>query len=232
MEGRVVFRRLDDTAAGEEDDTCALPSLLRGGPLPGPEAGLAFTLEDLRDGTAGGGFDHLVQIHGLPAGEAGERLPHRGLATAGHTDQDEIGHLPPELNQNPLILTGGNGPVEEPLLCRHRLGHQHGQSVRAGDAPRLRLQQQGRAPGIVDDVQHPLTDGKYGQVHGRLAVAGVHAHRSGVHQDLRVSVAREVVIVVRTETGYHHDLGRAPLPGGGLGRQRRPAAAQNHDFFP
>ena len=41
MEGRVVFRRLDDTAAGEEDDACALPSLLRGGPLPGPEAGLA-----------------------------------------------------------------------------------------------------------------------------------------------------------------------------------------------
>ena len=56
MEGRVVFRRLDDTAAGEEDDAGALPGLRRRGGLPDPEAGLPLPLEDLRDGAAGGGI--------------------------------------------------------------------------------------------------------------------------------------------------------------------------------
>ena len=231
-QGMGVAGGLDDAPAAAQH-LAVFPAEFGGqGRLPGSETRLPFLFKDLGDGFSGPLFQLGIQVdQGLI--QPGRKQPAQGtFAAGGHPDQADVAQFQFEFFVDLADLLPGQRPVQEMLGCQHRLGHQHGQSVRAGDAPRLRLQQQGRAPGIVDDVQHPLTDGKYGQVHGRLAVAGVHAHRSGVHQDLRVSVAREVVIVVRTETGYHHDLRRSPLPGGGLGRQRRPAAAQNHDFFP
>ena len=68
-------------------------------------------------------------------------------------------------------LSGMGLPVKS-SSARVRLGHQHGQPVGAGDAPRRPLEQQGRAAGVVDHVQHPLQGGEGRQVHRAAPLPG------------------------------------------------------------
>ena len=74
--------------------------------------------------------------------------------------------------------------------------------------------------------------GELAEIDKRLPVLGVHAHRSGIDNDLGVGVAAQVVVVVLPGAGDDHDL-----PGSQLGQYRAhreggPAAAQHQSLLP
>ena len=111
------------------------------------------------------------------------------------------------------------------------LGHQHGKAAGVGDPQLLRLEDQGRPGGVIDDVQHPLAVGELPEVHRCGPVAGVHAHRGGVGDDPGVGVAVQVIVVVGAAAGDDGDAG-PQLFQGGLYRDGSAAAAQHQGLFP
>ena len=93
MEGRVVSAVLMIPPPVREDDACALPSLLRGGPLRArkPDSPSRWKIS---------GMEQPAVVSIIWSRSTASRpvrresaSPHRGLATAGHADQDEVGHL-------------------------------------------------------------------------------------------------------------------------------------------
>ncbi len=161
----------------------------------------------------------------------GQHAPHRGLAAARHADEhdvagafgDGIGDglcpvLP--LREQPPQLAGALG-----------LRRQHQQPVAAGNAQRLRLQQQAGALGVVNHVKHQLAVGKHFQRKRRLLHLRVHAHRGGVDHHGGVPVQVQVVIGVGPCAG--NGDGVQPLsPKHGDRRFAGAAAAQHQGLLP
>ena len=58
-------------------------------------------------------------------------------------------------------------------------------------------------------IQHPGQPGKRRQGHRGNAAIGVHAHRRSIDNDLPIPVAGQVLIVVLSMAGNHHDFRRA-----------------------
>src|SRR6266545_4065890 len=73
----------DDVAALEREQTDDLV-------LERPEVRLAFFREDLGDGAAFRGGDHLVRLHETSAEPAGEEAPDRGLSRSHEPDEDDV----------------------------------------------------------------------------------------------------------------------------------------------
>ena len=85
--------------------------------------------------------------------------------------------------------------------------------------------------GVVDQVKDPFAAGELVQIHRRYAGVGVHPHRGGIDDILRVPVAVQVAVVVRAAAG---DGDHIPSP---QVRQHRPhceggsAGAQNQHLL-
>ena len=85
--------------------------------------------------------------------------------------------------------------------------------------------------GVVNQVEDARERRECRQVHRGGPVAGVHPHGRGVHQDIRVGVAGEVVVAVLAVAGDHDDFARAFPADFRLYAQGRAAAPQNHDLL-
>ena len=195
------------------------------------KARFALVGKDYGNGHAGGFFQLLVRFEKGTAQLFREKPADRGLAAAGHTDQDNILHLPRKLPGNTRDLPVGEGVSEKDLRAALGLRHQHRQAARAGDAAFFRLQQKRGAGGIVYHIQHGLQLRKDAEIDEAGAVFRVHAHRRRVDQELCIPVPFKVRIVILTAAGDGDDLRpalsqhRADRDGRAAGRRRstRPA---------
>ena len=80
----------DRAAAGRHHLAAAGQHILQRCVLPGPEPGLALTVEDHAHGGAGAALDLAVQIHELHIEVAGQAAADRGFSRAHRTHQDEV----------------------------------------------------------------------------------------------------------------------------------------------
>ena len=102
-------------------------------------------------------FESQLEITG--AGTLGQELTNPGFSTAGHPDEHPVFHLGPHLGHNGVLDALRDCLTGELLRGLGRLGHQHGEAVGAGNAPRLRLQQESGPGGVVNEVKHCLQPG-------------------------------------------------------------------------
>ena len=124
-----------------------------------------------------------------------------------------------------------HGDAGKELGAALGLRRQHIKTACVGNAQRLRLQQQCRAGGVVDHIHHAAAVGEQAQIHGLLAVVGIHAHRRGVDDNVRVAVPVKVFVVIPAAAGDDRDFGRAQLFQHGAGSGGGAAAAQHQRFF-
>ena len=227
----VVFQPGDAAAAGGENDAGALALLRQDLRFQGPEAIFPRLGEDLRNGHARFFGNEGVGLHHLPAQVPAQGGGHGGLAAAGHTDEDDVPQMAVDGALHPFQNAVVDDGAGELLAGTLGLGHQHGKAAGVGDPQFLRLKDQGRPGGVIDDVQHPLAVGKLPEVHRCGPVAGVHAHRGGVGDDPGVGVAVQVIVVVGAAAGDDGDAG-PQLFQGGLYRDGSAAAAQHQGLFP
>ena len=231
MQQGIIVLPGDAAAAGCEKDAGALAQLCQHPGLQRAEAGLALLGKDLRDGHPGLLRNDLIRVQNGAAQPFAQCRGHRALAAAGHTDENDIFQPLPQQRHGAVDLAFRNGPAGKKLPAAFGLRRQHGQAAAAWDAKRLRLQHKTGAGGVVDDVQNALAGRKRLQLHRRRRAGRIHSHRRGVHQQLCVPVAVQVLIVVRAAAGDHSDAGCAQLPQYGAHRHRSAAAAQYQGLF-
>ena len=231
-QGDGVFFAQGRAAAGG-DDLTGLPAEA-GNDLAfeGAEGRLALCAENFRDRHAGGALDLRVAIDEGAVERFCQRPAQRGLAAAGHADEDDVEPFHAQRGVDVRGALGVHALCEELLRRQHRLHHQHPQSARGGQAALLGGKHQGRAVRVVDNVDDAFEGGQAGDVRGRRAVARVHAHRGGVDKYFRVRVvAVEGLVVHRALAGDGDDLARAERFAGGAGGERSAAAAEDDGLF-
>ena len=121
--------------------------------------------------------------------------------------------------------------IGEHLTAALGLRHEHVQPARARDAEAFRLQQQRRARGVIDDIEHARALRKLPQVDGGFARVRIHTDRRGVDDHARVGVAVEIVVVIRPVAGDDRHV-RAELLEHGLNGRGRAAVAKHERLLP
>ena len=119
----------------------------------------------------------------------------------------------------------------EHLTAALGLRHEHVQPARARDAEAFRLQQQRRARGVIDNIEHARALRELPQVDGGFARVRVHTDRRGVHDHVRVGMAVEVLIIIRPVAGDDRHV-RTELLEHGLNGRGRAAVAEHERLLP
>ena len=101
-----------------------------------------------------------------------------------------------------------------------------------GNAQLLRLEQKSRPGRVIHHVHHTGAVRKLSQVHRRLPVAGIHTHRGGVHDELRVGLTVQIAVMVLAAAGDDQHLPGFPLPQHPAGHHRGAAASQDQGLLP
>ena len=146
-------------------------------------------------------------------------------------DEDDVFHLLPQQAVDAQDLRVVDHRIGEHLAAALGLRHEHVQSARARDAEAFRLQQQRRARGVIDDIEHARALRKLPQVDGGFARVRIHTDRRGVDDHARVGVAVEIVVVIRPVAGDDRHA-RAELLEHGLNGRGRAAVAEHERLLP
>lgn len=209
----------------------ALAELGECGRLPRAEGVLSTGGKNVRDGHARRLDDLRVAVEHRAVQPLGKQRRDGALAAAGHADEDDVFHLLPQQAVDAQDLRVVDHRIGEHLAAALGLRHEHVQSARARDAEALCLQQQRRARGVIDDIEHARALRKLPQVDGGFARVRVHTDRRGVDDHARVGVAVEIVVVIRPMAGDDRHA-RAELLEHGLNGRGCAAVAEHERLLP
>ena len=207
----VVFLSRHAAAARGNDRAGALAEFGNGLALELSEFRLAVLFDELGAGRAVFLFDLGVAVKRDAVKLLSKARGNGALAAAGHADEHDVLHLKAQLFPDALGLAVGDVAVFKDLRRALGLRDKHIEPTHIRNAELFRLQDKRRARGIVDDIEYALELREERQVDGRHAAVRVHADGRGVHDDLGVRVAVQIVVVVLPFAGNDGHAARAHL---------------------
>ena len=183
-----IFRTSDHTAAGGDDQTALFGHIPEYGGFHLPECLFSVLRENILNGFSGIFGNQIVAVNEFPAQCRSQSGAGGAFAAAGHANQGNVhavlGHLFPNGLNDAVVQLHPLKNLGTPL----GLGHQHPQTVYGHGAFFFCLPEKFRFVRVVDQIKGGLQLGEGLQRGDGSAVVGVHAHGSGIDEDLRVIV--------------------------------------------
>ena len=231
MQKIVVFLSRHAAAARGDDRSRALAERGNGLALELSEFRLAVLFDELGTAHTVFLFDLGVAVKRDAVKLLSKARGNGALAAAGHADEHDVLHLKAQLFPDALGLAVGDVAVLKDLRRALGLRDEHVEPAHIRNAELFRLQDKRCTRGVVDDIEHTLELREERQVDGRHAAVRVHADGRGVHDDLRVRVTIQIVVVVLPLAGDDGHAARAHLLEHGTDRRGGAAGAEHERLF-
>ena len=227
----IVFLPRHTAAARGNDRAGALAEFGNGLALELSEFRLAVLFDELGTAHTVFLFDLGVAVKRDAVKLLSKARGNGALAAAGHADEHDVLHLKAQLFPDALGLAVGDVAVFKDLRRALSLRDEHVEPAHIRNVELFRLQDKRCTRGVVDDIEHTLELREERQVDGRHAAVRVHADGRGVHDDLRVRVTIQIVVVVLPLAGDDGHAARAHLLEHGTDRRGGAAGAEHERLF-